>query len=61
MGHICYFLDKYLNRPDITSINITHEISDLDIIRGNYFLLEDGAIVPVANKQGAVARYMGVA
>ncbi len=58
---ICCFLDKYLNRPDITSINITHEISDLDFIRGNYFLLEDGAIVPFANKQEAVARYMGVA
>ncbi len=58
---ICGFLDEYLNQPGITSINITHELSDLDRIRGNYFLLEDGAIVPIARKQELIARYMGVA
>ncbi|MDO4849976.1 MAG: ABC transporter ATP-binding protein [Coriobacteriia bacterium] len=58
---ICRFLDKYLSNPGITSINITHEISDLDWIHGNYFLLEGGSIVPVTSKREIVDRYMGVA
>lgn len=58
---ICRFLNAYLNRPGITSINITHEISDLDLIQGNYFLIEDGLVVPVADKQEIIARYMGEA
>lgn len=58
---ICRFLDEYLNRPGITSINITHEISDLDYMRGNYFLMENASIVPVAGKKELVERYMGVA
>lgn len=58
---ICGFLDEYLNQPGITSINITHELSDLDRIRGSYFLLEDGSITSVASKQELIGRYMGVA
>lgn len=58
---ICRFLNAHLNQPGITSINITHEISDLDLIQGNYFLIEDGSVVPVADKQEIIARYMGEA
>ena len=58
---ICRFLNAYLNQPGITSINITHEISDLDLIQGNYFLIEDGLVVPVADKREIIARYMGEA
>lgn len=58
---ICRFLNAHLNQPGITSINITHEISDLDLIQGNYFFIEDGLVVPVADKQEIIARYMGEA
>lgn len=57
---VCLFLNKYLNRSGITSINITHDIADLDRMEGRYFLLEGGDISPVQDKDALIKSYLGV-
>lgn len=57
---VCLFLNEYLNRPGITSINITHDVADLDRMDGRHFLLEEESIVPVQDKSALIKRYLGV-
>lgn len=57
---VCLFLNTYLNRPGITSINITHDIADLDRMEGRYFLLEEGEVSPIQNKDALIKSYLGV-
>lgn len=53
------FFNKYLNRPEITSINITHDLSDLTEMPGANYLLEDGHIEKDLPTKTIVRRYIG--
>ena len=53
------FFNKYLNRPKITSINITHDLSDLTEMPGANYLLEDGHIEKDLPTKTIVRRYIG--
>lgn len=49
------FLNAYVLEKDITILNITHNISDLYNMRGNYFILKDKDI-----KQGNRSEIIGI-
>lgn len=53
------FLNGYLNRGGITSINITHDVSDLNAMPGANYLLEDESIQDGLSTQQIVSRYIG--
>lgn len=53
------FLGTYLDKPHITSINITHDVSDLERMPGKCFLLEDGSVLPESSKRDVVGLYLG--
>lgn len=53
------FLREYLSRPNITSINITHDVSDLERMPGTCFLLEGGNVLSDSSEKSVVDRYLG--
>ena len=52
------FFNKYLNNPRITSINITHNLSDLKYMDGNYYIFDNKTIDLIEDKEEAVSRYL---
>lgn len=52
------FFNTYLNNSRITSINITHYLSDLEYMDGNYYLFDNKTIELVEDKEEAVSRYL---
>lgn len=52
------FLNTYFASEQITSLNITHNLSDLEYMPGNYYLFEDQTIKPVNDKEQAISAYI---
>lgn len=53
------FLNSYLNQKEITSINITHDISDLKKMPGRNYLFEDARIEGPMTTEQIVESYIG--
>lgn len=53
------FLNSYLNQKQITSINITHDISDLRKMPGRNYLFEDGRIIGPMDTERIIECYIG--
>lgn len=53
------FLNSYLNQKGVTSINITHDVSDLTTMPGENYLLENETITHVSSVEQIVRRYIG--
>lgn len=49
---------RALNGSDITTINITHDISDLEGIPGNYYLIDDQTIRGDYTKDALIDKYI---
>lgn len=52
------FIKSYVKSGDITIINITHNLSDLEYLPGEYYIMHDLSISKIANKEEAVERYI---
>lgn len=53
------FLNTYVEKnPNKFIINITHNLSDLQKMQGNYYLLEHKKIVKIADKDEAIKKYI---
>lgn len=52
------FLNAYLSSKQITSLNITHNLSDLEYMPGNYYLFDNQDIKKVNDKEQAVSAYI---
>ncbi|MCI6759384.1 MAG: ATP-binding cassette domain-containing protein [Clostridiales bacterium] len=52
------FLNAYLSNPQITSLNITHNLSDLEYLPGNYYIFSEQCIMPVDDKDEVIQRYI---
>lgn len=58
-NEIYIFLSKYIqDNPQTTIVNITHSISDLKAIEGNFFLLENQKINQLETLTDALKWYM---
>lgn len=58
-GEIYHFLSKYIKcNPQTTIVNITHSISDLKSIEGNFFLLENQSITRLNSLNDALNWFM---
>lgn len=52
------FLNEYLSNPEITSINITHNLSDLEYMPGSYYIFSDNSISKIEDKEQAIEKYI---
>jgi len=52
------FLNEYLSNPKITSINITHNLSDLEYMPGSYYIFSDNSISKIEDKEQAIEKYI---
>ncbi|WP_058486655.1 ATP-binding cassette domain-containing protein [Defluviitalea phaphyphila] len=52
------FLNTFLKQGNITSINITHNLSDLEYMEGNYYLIEDQNIISGLSKEEIINYYI---
>ncbi|MBR5947579.1 MAG: ATP-binding cassette domain-containing protein [Clostridia bacterium] len=52
------FLGSYLNDQRITSLNITHNLTDLEYLPGKYYLFTNQTIREVADKQEVIDEYV---
>lgn len=52
------FLNKYLSNSKITSINITHDLTDLEYMPGNYYIFSNNAISKIEDKEKAIEKYI---
>lgn len=52
------FLNSYIGINQITIINITHNLTDIEYLKGNYYLIEDRAIISDLTKEEVVNAYI---
>jgi ABC-type multidrug transport system ATPase subunit len=52
------FLNQYIEQHGITCINITHNLSDLEYLSGEYFFLENCSIRKIDSKEEATKAYL---
>lgn len=52
------FLNEYVTQNDVTCINITHNLSDIEYMPGNYYFFSNKNIVIVDSKQEIIDLYM---
>lgn len=52
------FLNGYLSNNNITSINITHNLTDLEYMPGNYYIFSNNCISKIEDKEQAIERYI---
>lgn len=59
VNEIYIFLKDYLNLAKITIINITHNLEDLAVLDGSYFLIRDKKIVKFKSREAIIEAYTG--
>lgn len=52
------FLNSYIATRDVTIINITHNLTDIEYLEGAYYLIENKSIISNITKEKAVNRYI---
>lgn len=52
------FVNKYREKNNTTVINITHNITDLEYMEGEYFLIEDENISKYETKESVINNYI---
>lgn len=52
------FLNSYIQTENITIINITHNLTDLEYLNGMYYLIKDKKIVPIIEKENIIEYYI---
>ena len=52
------FLNSYVEINQTTIINITHNLTDIEYLKGNYYLIEDGSIISNLTKEKVVDLYI---
>lgn len=52
------FLNSYISVNRTTIINITHNLTDIEYLKGNYYLIEDKSIVSDLTKEEVVNAYI---
>lgn len=52
------FLNSYVDLNETTIINITHNLTDIEHLKGNYYLIEDKAIISDLTKENVVNSYI---
>lgn len=60
VGEIHLFLQNYIdNHPDKIIINISHDISDIRLLIGNYFVIDNQKLNKVPSSEHAIKWYLG--
>lgn len=52
------FLNSYIGVNQITIINITHNLTDIEYLKGNYYLIEEKSIISDLTKENVVNLYI---
>lgn len=52
------FLRVYLNKPGVVCLNITHNLSDIEYMEGNYYYFNNNSIEKIETKSELVKLYM---
>lgn len=52
------FFNEYIKIEDLVVLNITHNLSDLEYMQGNYYYIKDRDIVMVDSKKQVIESYM---
>lgn len=58
MGDIYIFLNEYIEKNNITILNITHNLSDLEKMDGTYWYMKDMGITQYADKESLIKEYI---
>ncbi|MDY6065512.1 MAG: ATP-binding cassette domain-containing protein [Finegoldia sp.] len=59
INEIYDFLNKYIKENEITIINITHNLEDLQVIPGSYYLIREKDIIKFEDKNEVISAYTG--
>lgn len=52
------FMNDFVSQNDITCINITHNLSDIEYMPGNYYFFKNKNIIKIDSKQDVINAYM---
>ena len=52
------FINEFIKHEDVTIINITHNLTDLENIKGCYYLLADNTIKQIESKEEVIELYI---
>lgn len=52
------FMNSFVKQNNVTCINITHNLSDVEYMQGNYYLFKDKNIVKIDSKQDVIDAYV---
>lgn len=52
------FMNDFVSQNDVTCINITHNLSDIEYMPGNYYFFKNNNIVKIDSKQDVINAYM---
>lgn len=52
------FINQYIKKFDCSIINITHNLSDLEYIQGDYYYFFEKKIVKISSKKEAIESYI---
>lgn len=52
------FMNSFVEQNNVTCINITHNLSDIEYMPGNYYFFKDKSIVKIDSKQDIIDAYI---